>query len=313
MAKIPVRFKRVAAAFDDLARARLCDSSGSEHSAENSADLSDLIDSFMETDDRVDGEEDEEQAHENEKSGFQSDTETKDILQGLLGCDSSDGDEQVKRTIRKEVELACRVLGTRPSEGFKRQLMCRLRERGLDAGLCKSRWEKIGRFPAGDYEYIDVIFAGTRYIVEAALSGEFTIARPTNRYLSLLEVFPPIFVGEQDELKQVVKLMCAAAKESMKSNEMHVPPWRRSRYMQAKWFGSYKRTTNAVPAKKASKTGDVMARKRWTGFEPSPSPSPSPSPLPLPEIRYYCGGHIAKKADGFKAGNLAMVLSGMGL
>lgn len=35
MADIRVRFKRVAEAFDGVARARLCESSGSEHSPEN--------------------------------------------------------------------------------------------------------------------------------------------------------------------------------------------------------------------------------------------------------------------------------------
>lgn len=135
MAKIPVRFKRVAAAFDELARARLCESSGSEHSAENSADLSDLIDSFMETDGRVEGEQDEEDELVKEKSNSGngwSDSETKEMLRSLLGCDESRGeDDDVKRTIRAEMEG---IIGTRSSDGLKRQLMTRLRERGLDAG-----------------------------------------------------------------------------------------------------------------------------------------------------------------------------------
>ncbi|XP_010270077.1 PREDICTED: uncharacterized protein LOC104606524 [Nelumbo nucifera] len=305
MVKIPVRFKRVAAAFDVVVLARPCDSSGSEHSAENSADLSDLINSFLETDDKIDGEEDEQSNREKEKSGFDSETfwsdsETRETLQSLLGCDSSD---EVKRTVIKEVEQASRISGTRPSEGFKRQLMGRLRERGLDAGLCKSRWEKIGRFPAGDYEYIDVIVSGTRYIVEVALSGEFTIARPTNRYLSLLEVFPPVFVGRQEELKHVMKIMSTAAKESMKSNDMCIPPWRRSGYMKAKWFSSYKRTTNAFLARKASKEKEEnnMTGRRSIGFETSPA------------ISYNCRGDFARKTTGLKAGNLAAIFNGMEL
>lgn len=40
--------------------------------------------------------------------------------------------------------------------------------------------------------------------------------------------------------------MCSAIKDSMKTMEMHVPPWRRNSYMQAKWFNTYKRTTNEI-------------------------------------------------------------------
>lgn len=168
-------------------------------------------------------------------------------------------------------------------------------------GLCKSRWEKTGRFPAGDYEYIDVIAGGTRYIVEIALAGEFTIARPTDRYLSLLEIFPSTFVGKPDELKQVVRLMCAAARESMKTMDMHVPPWRRNGYMQAKWFNSYRRTTSAVPTIKTPVSGEDLAGKRSVGFEATPA------------VYNYCRGESARKLGLKAAGNLAAACNGIGL
>ncbi|CAK9184869.1 unnamed protein product [Ilex paraguariensis] len=114
-------------------------------------------------------------------------------------------------------------------------------------GLCKSKWEKTGRYPSGNYEYIDVNVAGTRYIVEVFLAGEFKIARPTDHYTSLLNFFPLVFVGKIDELKQVVRLMCNAIKKSMKTMDMHVPPWRRHGYLQARWFSSYKRTIKEIP------------------------------------------------------------------
>lgn len=109
---------------------------------------------------------------------------------------------------------------------------------------------KNTRFPAGDYEYVDVNFAGNRYIVEISLVSEFEIARATNQYSSLLDVFPRIFVGTLEELMQVVRLMCDAIKGSMKSMDMYIPPWRRVEYMQAKWFSSYKRTTDEVATNK---------------------------------------------------------------
>ncbi|OVA10059.1 Protein of unknown function DUF506 [Macleaya cordata] len=316
----PARFKRVAAAFDEVARARICESSGSEHSADDdSTDLSDLIESFMERDDddeveggdhRNEGKKREKVKNGSDSENYWSDSETKEMLQGLLGFDHGlkEVDSDIKRRIRAETELACGFIGSSSSseEGFKRRLMSRLRDRGLDAGLCKSRWEKTGRFPAGSFEYVDVVVAGTRYIVEVSFAGEFSIARPTNRYLSLLDVFPQIFVGKPDKLKQVVRVMCAASKESLKSNDMHIPPWRRNGYMQAKWFGSYKRTTNSITAKIASNSGRVSDEKRSVGFDTPPAKF------------YYCRGEFAegrmKRVVGLnKVGKLAQALNGIEL
>ncbi|KAL5729779.1 hypothetical protein ACHQM5_002680 [Ranunculus cassubicifolius] len=299
MARIP--FKRVAEAFDETARARLCGSSGSEHSAadDSSPELSDLINSFMENDDRSD-EHDEEEIEGNDKgssvsqrnSFYGSETSNKELL--LLSLIDVD---DVKDMIRSQTQLAVNEItlpgGTNSTDGLKRQLMNRLRERGLDAGLCKSRWKKIGNFPAGDYEYIDVMVNETRYIVEVNLAGEFVIARPTGYYQSLLDVFPPIFVGESDNLKQVVKLMCTALKKSLKNSDIHMPPWRKNGYMLAKWFGSYKRTTNAV----ARKRMNVLADRRSVGFQMTPT------------VFNYCGDGL-RSNEYLRVGNLAQAFGG---
>lgn len=164
------------------------------------------------------------------------------------------------------------------------------------AGLCKSKWEKTGRFPSGNYEYIDVNVNGNRYIVEVSLDRQFEIARPTDQYASSLNVFPRIFVGKVEELKKIVKLMCSAIKESMKGVDLHVPPWRRKGYMQSKWFGNYKRTTNEVPSKDAQ-YGEAVAGKRSVGFEAKPS------------ISYNCREDFASKV-GLRVGHLTAVFNG---
>lgn len=141
MAKIPMRFKRITAAFDDDARARLCQSSGSEHSDQNSVtDLSDLVDSFFEaeTDDRGKScceikvrDRLEEMEYQEVESFYGTDSETKEMLIDLIGDDE---DDRAKRTIRSEVEIVCRNLKITSSEGFKRHLMTLLRQRGFDTG-----------------------------------------------------------------------------------------------------------------------------------------------------------------------------------
>jgi hypothetical protein len=117
---------------------------------------------------------------------------------------------------------------------------------------------------------VDVNVSGNRYIVEVFFAGEFEIARPTSRYAELLDVFPRVYVGTPEDVKQIVRLMCNAMRESMKAVGMHVPPWRRNGYLQAKWFGHYKRTTlNEVSTRTSGSKSDHEGTpaKRATGFE----------------------------------------------
>jgi hypothetical protein len=133
---IPVRFERLAAAFEsnEVARVRLCESSGSEHSPENSADLSDLVKSFMEKNSvRAVLEEEDGVVHDKEDCDFEWNdySEKKEILQEIFYA----ADEEVKEKIRREAEFAIQlVAGDKTSPGFKRLVMSRLRERGFDAG-----------------------------------------------------------------------------------------------------------------------------------------------------------------------------------
>ncbi|XP_031128558.1 uncharacterized protein LOC116030449 [Ipomoea triloba] len=304
---IPARFKRVADAFDEAAvtlRARPpCGSSGSEHSAaaaaeESFTDLSGLVNSFMEKSlwegievggggDDVDRDE----VEPEDDDGYDVD-ETKDDLERLL----SYGDVDVtKRNVYEKVEKAIRDSGDRSSPEFKRRLMARLRYNGFDAGVCKTRWEKNSRCPRGDYEYIDVNVNGGRYIVEVFLRGEFEIVRPTASYSCLLESFPAVFVGTEKELKKIARIMSIAMRKSMKKMGIHVPPWRRLAYIQAKWFSSYKRTTNEIAS--AAATSRLHKHRRSVGFAPTP------------EMSFKCREDFGMKI-GFRIGNLAAALSG---
>jgi hypothetical protein len=156
MANLPMRFHRMMEAFDvdmALARGKRCsESSGSDHSPESSTDLSDLVLSFMEDSERS-GEEDvvrrengddDEKDHgkEVENIGEWCDNEKSEMLKGLFdGNEDVDEDERnAKELIRREVEVAIEIeiVGSDSiDDGFKRRLMSRLREKGLDAGECQ--------------------------------------------------------------------------------------------------------------------------------------------------------------------------------
>ena len=156
--------------------------------------------------------------------------------------------------------------------------MASLRDSGYNAGICKTRWESSGRVVGGKYEFVDAVrksgkgeSQGLRYLIEVDFAAEFEIARPTARYSRVVEVLPRIFVGPPEDLKRVVRIVSEEMKRSLRSRDLHLPPWRKSHYMQAKWLGPYRRTVGQVQAKvSASFEGEMIAaRCRSVGFHAS--------------------------------------------
>ena len=156
----------------------------------------------------------------------------------------------------------------------------------LGAGVCRSSWERSGSSPAGSHEYVDVLLSlgslslTSRYIVEVNVAAEFETARPSAEYQELLLALPPVLVARPETFKEVAAVMCAAAAESMRCAGMHVPPWRRARYVQAKWSGKYKRAAvpvavaapTAAPREGASSTTTAAADARQRRGVPSGGP-----------------------------------------
>ncbi|CAH2038171.1 unnamed protein product [Thlaspi arvense] len=293
MVEIRGRFNRTAAAFNvAAARARLpCDSSsGSDHSPEDTSDLWDLVESFIDREVKVLPEEVPEEDND-DKSDIDDDGDYEDVKERLREILENRGGEEGRRIIDEAVKASGIV-------GEKRHLMAFLRNKGFDAGLCKSRWERFGKNTAGKYEYVDVKRGDSnRFIVEANLAGEFEIARPTTRYLSLLAQLPSVFIGTPEELKQLVRIMCFEIRRSMKRAEIHVPPWRRNGYMQAKWFGHYKRTSNEVVTRvKSCDCGPHV------GFKESP------------KTETFNGfNEVEKMRNGLKVGQLTVAFNGGGM
>ncbi|CAL5395382.1 unnamed protein product [Camellia sinensis] len=118
---------------------------------------------------------------------------------------------------------------------------------GYDSSICKSRWEKSPSYPAGEYEYIDVIVEADRVLIDIDFRSEFEIARSTGSYKAILQSLPHIFVGRADRLHQIVSILSEAARQSLKKKGMYIPPWRKAEYMTAKWLSPHTRTTTAPP------------------------------------------------------------------
>ncbi|KAL0369443.1 UNVERIFIED_CONTAM: hypothetical protein Sangu_0262400 [Sesamum angustifolium] len=260
------RMKRVTDPLDDKVKARIVGrdrtdpgyiSSGSEHSAHAdhhlaSPSLSELFFGFSVDD-----------SGEPYPEGNDSDSDS-----GRLMCDSSfrhvdlivpillDRTDEFRNVLLAQVLKAEEVFSCLKldKQVMRRNVMAFLRGYGYNAAICKTKWESSGGLTAGNYEFIDVLIkdSSTRYLVDLDFASQFEIARPNNSYDRLLECMPRVFVGKSEDLKQILKAMSDAAKRSLKSRGLHLPPWRKHRFMQNKWLGSYRRTGNLFPASLSS-------------------------------------------------------------
>lgn len=254
-----VRSKRVTDPLNDRVKACLCgedyrknghvSSSGSEREADDDSAFSNLIGGFFL----------EEYSENDSSSGphtFESPEDSAvngpchdptDLLRSVLDPSVNDRFRQkLSSYVSKAAERLASLKANRSS--FRRALMTWLRDDGYNAGICKTKWESSGGLAGGSYEFIDVVgSSGRRYVVEVDLAAEFEIARPTEEYGRVQMVLPSVYVGPPEELKRIVRLVSDAARWSLKSRGLHLPPWRKNRYMQAKWLGPHRRSVGQIP------------------------------------------------------------------
>ncbi|KAG6493777.1 hypothetical protein ZIOFF_048780 [Zingiber officinale] len=259
---IIVRAKRATAALGEDAKARLVagyacssSSSGSEHEAA----LSSLVHAFFDCDSHDDRDSDssspldetddpvEDGSDHRDRSYLRAAAEVADRVRGW-----TNGDDPFRLRLLCDVSVSAEELAAlRPlGAAYRRAVMARLREMGYNAGVCKVRWESSRNLAAGSYEYLDVVTEEDqrRYIVELSFAEEFEVARAEKGdYKEVIAALPEVVVARPEEFRQVVRVVGKAARRSLKAQGLHVPPWRKERYMVAKWLGPYRRTTNDTP------------------------------------------------------------------
>ncbi|CAH9123608.1 unnamed protein product [Cuscuta epithymum] len=127
----------------------------------------------------------------------------------------------------------------------------RLREAGFNSAICKSKWMSSD-IPSGEHTFLDVVDYSNpkrgevRIVIELSIRRQFEMAKAGEEYDKLVKVLPEVFVGKLERLMAVIKILCAAAKKCMKERKIHIAPWRKYRYMQAKWLKTTHRTTAAL-------------------------------------------------------------------
>ncbi|KAF5731382.1 putative Sugar phosphate exchanger 2 [Tripterygium wilfordii] len=132
---------------------------------------------------------------------------------------------------------------------LRKEVSVRLQDLGFNCAIYKSKWRRSMEIPSGEHRYLEVIDKSSskkgevRVVIELNFRAEFEMARASNNYNQLLNQLPEIFVGKAERLGALIKILCGAAKRCMKEKNMHLGPWRKHKYMQAKWFGTCEQTT----------------------------------------------------------------------
>lgn len=178
-----------------------------------------------------------------------------DLFGGSIdGCDASDHLKSLipcttvgeRNLLADAAKIVDKNKSVKRKDDMKKIVNEGLLSLNYNSSICKSKWDKSPSFPAGEYEYIDVIIGEERLIIDVDFRSEFDIARQTSGYKVLLQSLPFIFVGKSDRLSQIVFLISEAAKQSLKKKGMPFPPWRKAEYMRSKWLSSYTRASVVV-------------------------------------------------------------------
>ncbi|CAN6337065.1 unnamed protein product [Urochloa humidicola] len=122
----------------------------------------------------------------------------------------------------------------------------RLSDAGYNSAICRSKWPRTPEIPSGEHSYVDVVVPtrsgkAVRVVIEPGFRGEFEMARGGAEYRALVAALPEVFVGRSEKLRAVVRVMCDAARQCARDNGLHMAPWRKQRYMEAKWLGTPER------------------------------------------------------------------------
>ncbi|KVH89526.1 uncharacterized protein LOC112526724 isoform X2 [Cynara cardunculus var. scolymus] len=164
----------------------------------------------------------------------------------------------ITKEVIREVEMVENVcFCTRPvSSGCRScrmsEICRRLQNSGYNSAICKSKWRSSLDIPSGEHTFVDVIDhsdrkkGDVRVIIELELKGQFEMKKGSEEYNLLVSKLPDVFVGKIERLETIIKILSTAAKKCMAEKKMHLGPWRKQQYMQAKWLRVIERNTSTT-------------------------------------------------------------------
>ncbi|MCE3050010.1 hypothetical protein HAX54_046285 [Datura stramonium] len=220
------------------------------------------------------------------------------LLQSVL-CRTTTLESQIrsitKETVKKASENGCCSCSCKMVNDISiscqnclmKEVCSRLQDAGFNSAICKSKWRSSPHIPSGEHTFIDVVDnwspkkGEVRVIIELNFRGEFEIAKASEEYNRLVKCLPEVFVGKIERLLSLIKILCNAAKKCMKEKKMHMAPWRKQKYMQAKWL----KTSERVTAAKISLPADEYYSNRL------PMPRPKASMLTVDLLENFPNLH----------------------
>ncbi|CAI8618221.1 unnamed protein product [Vicia faba] len=165
------------------------------------------------------------------------------IKEAIEEINKSEIECRCSRQIKDSLARACRNC-------FMRQVSRWLQNAGFNSAICNTKWTKSHNIPSGEHTFLDVIHSTSkeksdvRVIIELNFRSQFEIGKASENYNNLVRKLPEVYVGKVERLSNIIKIMCMAAKRCLKENKMHMGPWRKHKYMLAKWLGPCKRNTS---------------------------------------------------------------------
>ncbi|XP_004289090.1 PREDICTED: uncharacterized protein LOC101298943 [Fragaria vesca subsp. vesca] len=161
--------------------------------------------------------------------------------------------QATKEVLRETIDSTCcrcsREVAGDCRNCLQSEICNRLISLGYNCAICKSKWKSSASTPSGEHTYLEVLDNSnpkrgeTRVVIELNFRAEFEMARASQDYNRLISFLPEVFVGKAERLRALIKILCNAAKKCMKEKKMHLGPWRKHKYMQAKWFAAFQRST----------------------------------------------------------------------
>ncbi|KAL3851321.1 hypothetical protein ACJIZ3_013203 [Penstemon smallii] len=249
-----------------------CDSQEIELPGEPAMNLSDTVFEFLSDEsqgsspvsfnDDFEDDDDKENQNENGNGNVEDNfwENQHQLLQATI-CRTSSLETRIRNTTKETIKEAQNSGNACPcgkphDNGCRKCLMAevcrRLQNAGLDSAICKSKWRSSSDIPSGEHTFIDVLDNSNtkkevRVIIELNFRTQFEMARSNEEYNKLVKRLPEIFVGKIERLLALLKILCAAAKKCMEEKKMHLGPWRKLRYMQAKWLKTCERLASSRP------------------------------------------------------------------
>ncbi|KAL6315717.1 hypothetical protein AAG906_006579 [Vitis piasezkii] len=118
--------------------------------------------------------------------------------------------------------------------------------------LRTSKWRHTHKFPEEEANPIPY---------RARIRTEFEMVKACDEYRRLIAQLPKSYIGKSDYLNAILRVVCDAAKRSMKEQKIHMGPWRKRSFMQMKWSGynDRKQPSKDQPWNKFSLSGITAA------------------------------------------------------